>query len=231
MDLTWNEDYIGRDHNLIGIQVTTDHAYKNTQSFTTRMIKKACPITFARIFSYTNPEEILVQKSVNDSVKQWENRVLFTLDQVAPIIKITPKENYNPWMNKNNELNNKRKEIRYLFGWAKRINTKDAWDLYHLRRSDYYHWVQKAKREYKKKQFENVENDAEFWSKVNEYSDNVSKEETEIEIEHDGKRIRQPLEVSRSRQGGQWTRRVSSQGSCTQHHHNNNAWRRPELHC
>ena len=123
-------------------------------------------------------------------------------------------------MNKNNELNNKRKEIRYLFGWAKRINTKDAWDLYHLRRSDYYHWVQKAKREYKKKQFENVENDAEFWSKVNEYSDNVSKEETEIEIEHDGKRIRQPLEVSRSRQGGQWTRRVSSQGSCTQHHHN-----------
>ena len=73
--------------------------------------------------------------------------MLFTLDGVAPIIKITPKENYNPWMNKNNELNNKRKEIRYLFGWAKRINTKDAWDLYHLRRSDYYHWVQKAKRE------------------------------------------------------------------------------------
>ena len=82
MDLTWNEDYIGRDHNLIGIRVTTDHAYKNTQSFTTRMIKKVCPITFARIFSYTNPEVILVQKSVNDSVKQWENRVLFTLDQV-----------------------------------------------------------------------------------------------------------------------------------------------------
>ena len=73
---TWNEDYIGRDHNLVGIRVTTDHAYKNTRSFTTRMIKKACPITFARIFSYTNPEEILVQQNVNDSVKHWENRVL-----------------------------------------------------------------------------------------------------------------------------------------------------------
>ena len=31
---------------------------------------------------------------------------------------------------------------------------------------------------------------------MNEHSDNVSKEETEIEIEHEGKRIKQPQEVA-----------------------------------
>ena len=99
-------------------------------------------------------------------------------------------------MNQNENLNNKRKEIKYLFKWAKRVDTSDAWDEYHIKRNEYYNWVQKEKRAYKKKQFEDVENDAEFWSKVEEHSDNVSKEEMEIEIEDEGKRIKQPLEVA-----------------------------------
>ena len=193
---TWNEDFIGRDHNLVGVKITTDRAFKSTKTFTTRMIQKACPITFARIFSYTNPGEILVQTNVNNAVRQWENRVLFTLDQIAPLKLVRPRENYNPWMNKNVDLNNKRKEIRYLFKWAKRVDSKESWDEYHSKRNEYYKWCQSEKNEYRKKEFENVENDAEFWSKVNEYSDNVSKEESEIEIEHDGNRVSKPAEVA-----------------------------------
>ena len=195
----WNENIIGRDHNLIGVKCNVDRPFNPEKVFTVRNIKDVCPITFTRIFSYTNPEEILVQTDVNEAVRQWEMRMTFVLDQLAPLKLIKCRESYSPWVSRNDGLRKKKKVVKYLLKWAKRVDTDEGWDHYRKEKHAFYRDCIKEKNNWKRKQFEECKSDAEFWRKLKSISNADVKEESEIVIdEEDGTRVHEPLKVATS---------------------------------
>ena len=115
-----NRNMTGRDHNAIGARCNIEKEVFVGKTFSVRKIDKVCPITFARIFASTNPAEIMTKTDLDEAVQAWEDRVTWTLNQVAPLQKITIKENYCPWLDKR-----KNPELQEEIAETKRIEKKN----------------------------------------------------------------------------------------------------------
>ena len=193
-----NSNIIGRDHNVIGGILNTDKEVFQKRTFSVRKIDKVCPITFQRVFQSTNPIEILTKTDLDEAVQSWEDRVVWTLNQLAPSVTITPVESFSPWLSKkrNPELVDELKKVKQIEEWAKTKKTKSAWQRAREARKSINIKVQRAKEEYRTEFLQETETEAQFWERLKRCSDMTQQNENSIELHEEGRVITNSAELA-----------------------------------
>ena len=193
-----NTNVIGRDHNVIGGVLNTDKEVFQRRTFSVRKIEKVCPITFQRVFNATNPAEILTKTNLDEAVKSWEDRVVWTLNQLAPLVTVVIKESFSPWLSKkeNPELNKELEDVKRIEEWAKEKKTKNAWSRARVARREVNKKCQRAKEEYKTRFLQEDVTETQFWERLKYCSDLSQQSEGSIELHEDGKVITNSAELA-----------------------------------
>ena len=93
-----NEDVVGHDHNSIAVKFNVDREVMVNKIVFFRNIEKVDPLDFEMIFNSANLHELYNED--RDSTRAaviLTNRILWTLNLVAPVQRKVIKENSNPW--------------------------------------------------------------------------------------------------------------------------------------
>ena len=93
-----NENIVGHDHNSVAAKINVDREVFVPRIVFFRNIEKVDPLDFERIFNAANLHELYGEDGdATRAANILTNRILFTLNIVAPVQRKVIKENSNPW--------------------------------------------------------------------------------------------------------------------------------------
>ena len=93
-----NENIVGHDHNSVAAKINVDREVFVPRIVFYRNIEKVDPLDFEMIFNAANLHELYGEdKDLTRAANILTNRIIFTLNIVAPVQRKVIKENSNPW--------------------------------------------------------------------------------------------------------------------------------------
>ena len=180
-----NCNEIDTDHNLIGLKLRTDREVFTPRSFLYRNITAIDPATFDLMLQESCLDRFWKSTDVNEALEILEFKIMWVLNKLAPVRKITTTENHAPWHN--DELKSmveRKREMRRLLMRIDSIVDKVEYAAY---KKEVREAVVKAKKKWTE-DFLNISDTSKRWARGKEMSGMEKKEkETEIKIQIDGK--------------------------------------------
>ena len=180
-----NTNVIDTDHNLVGCCVRTDKEVHIPRTFLSRNIKAVDPTDFDTAFLDSCLDKFWSSTNINEALSILEQKILQVLNKLAPLRKITTRENYAPWHTSEIKEKIKRKvELRRLLTRMSTIAEKVEFSAY---KKEVREAVVQAKLNWTKS-YLNTEDPAKRWKRGKEMSGmEQKKKEADVAILIDGK--------------------------------------------
>ena len=191
---TWNQNCSGYDHNLVGVRIKSQGKIFRAETFEYRDLKNVTVKAFEEAWNKFSPEDIFNEKDPSEAVRIWEHKVHLTLEEVAPLKRVTTKPKNNPWMTRElmklcDQRDLMRKEA-YLY------KTPEAINRYKRFRNLVTGKLNKARFDWRREHL-TISDSRKWWARVKRLAGmvKVNGEDMVIKTE-DGKEITTPEELS-----------------------------------
>ena len=190
----FNEVVTGSDHYAVGVKIRLHAPIFMAKTFFCRSIKGIKPGEFERVFSTSRIYEVYQAPDINTAMDILEFKIVRTLNIVAPIKRVTPREKYAKWLTP--ELQVKVKRRNAMRKKAEETKKMEDWNVF----KGYQRVLAKELRAARQADFKadmDVKDAKQRWKVVRQHAGFKNKTgENNIELVVDGEKVDEPNKVA-----------------------------------